>query len=187
MELFQYTRNRNTIVYLDTGSGKTLVALLLLLDKKPELKRLHTVAVFLAPTIPLVMQQGSVLKKMGLGVQTYTGNGRFNQWAACDWQEAKKKHDVLAMTPEVLIHTLAHGYLSLKEDIGLVIFDEVHHGTKDHPYATLMKDFYPVHSAATAPQVLGLTASPHKPSSLQDTFFCQLVTAASRWVPCTVH
>lgn len=44
--------------------------------------------------------------------------------------------------------------------ISLLVFDEAHHCSSDHPYAQIMEDFYHVLEPHQRPKVLGLTASP---------------------------
>jgi hypothetical protein len=46
------------------------------------------------------------------------------------------------------------------QQIGLLVFDEAHHCSKDHPYAQIMEDFYHTAELEQRPKVLGLTASP---------------------------
>ncbi len=45
-------------------------------------------------------------------------------------------------TAEILSHCLHQSYLQM-EQINLLIFDEAHHAKKDHPYARIIKEFYP--------------------------------------------
>lgn len=75
----------------------------------------------------------------------------------------------MVTTPQVLLDALRHGYINLGADISLLIFDEVHHAGKNHPYNAIMKEFYhdlpPRGSLAASenrvrPMILGLTASP---------------------------
>ena len=75
----------------------------------------------------------------------------------------------MVTTPQVLLDALRHGYVNLGADISLLIFDEVHHAGKNHPYNAIMKEFYHVLPARDSPDatencvrpmVLGLTASP---------------------------
>jgi hypothetical protein len=53
-----------------------------------------------------------------------------------------------------------HCGLLQMQAIGLLVFDEAHHCSRDHPYAQIMEDFYHTTEPQHRPQVLGLTASP---------------------------
>ena len=73
----------------------------------------------------------------------------------------------MVSTPQVLLDALRHGYIHLGKHIGLMVFDEAHHATDNHPYNSIMKEFYfdlPSRQYAAGnmfrPMVLGLTASP---------------------------
>lgn len=44
------------------------------------------------------------------------------------------------MTPQVLLDALRHAFLTL-ETVRLMIFDECHRTTGNHPYARIMKVF----------------------------------------------
>lgn len=85
----------------------------------------------------------------------------------------------MVTTPQVLLDALRHGYISLGGDISLVVFDEVHHAGKNHPYNAIMKEFYfhlPARNSETAtpnsvrPMIMGLTASPIFGGSVADAF-----------------
>ncbi|XP_047941505.1 dicer-like protein 4 isoform X2 [Salvia hispanica] len=64
------------------------------------------------------------------------------------------------MTPELMLHYLAHCFIKM-EQIALLIFDECHHaqGDSNHQYAQIMKIFYPV-DLVKCPRIFGMTASP---------------------------
>lgn len=57
-QAFEAALNKNTILYLETGCGKTLVAVLLIksLAKNTRLENDKRLIVFLAPTVILVQQ-----------------------------------------------------------------------------------------------------------------------------------
>ncbi|KAI6684309.1 hypothetical protein NL676_030222 [Syzygium grande] len=76
VEALEKAMKENTIVYLETGSGKTLIAIMLLrsyayLLRKPS----RFIAVFLVPQVVLVSQQAEAIKMhTDLKVQTYCGD-----------------------------------------------------------------------------------------------------------------
>ncbi|KAK5773170.1 hypothetical protein PVK06_049475 [Gossypium arboreum] len=66
------------------------------------------------------------------------------------------------MTPQILLDALWKAFLSL-EMVSLMIIDECHHATGNHPYVKIMKvgnpkEFY--HKLNNKPKIFGMTASP---------------------------
>jgi ERCC4-related helicase len=140
----------NTIVLLPTGSGKTWIA-------ADALIHVGTPAVFFVPTVPLAAQQAAALRDRPNmpRVEEYHG----------DIKTVPRDFDVLVTTPkafEVAQQTLSDGggggavaTLSWGR-FKVVVFDEVHHVLKDHPYRSLALKL--LHSGYH-PRVIGLTAS----------------------------
>jgi ERCC4-related helicase len=131
----------NTIVLLPTGAGKTWIA-------ADALVRIGFPAVFLVPTIPLVSQQASALRsRPGIWlVGEYHGEIRMPQ-----------SFDVLVTTPKAFETAQARGVSSIAWNrFQVVVFDEVHHVIKDHPYRSLALK---LRQSSCAPRVIGLTAS----------------------------
>lgn len=100
------------------------------------------------PTIPLVNQQATAieshLSKLSIG--------QFNGESSLP-----KKFDVLVTTPKAFESAQARGITSLSwQRFNAVIFDEVHHAIKDHPYRHLALK---LNQSSASPRVVGLTAS----------------------------
>ncbi|KAH0777655.1 hypothetical protein KY290_009066 [Solanum tuberosum] len=166
LEALETALKQNTIVYLETGSGKTLIAIMLLrsyayLLRKPS----PYIAVFLVPTVVLVTQQGDALMlHTDLKVGKYWGEMGVDYWDAATWQQQVDDHEVLVMTPAILLAALRHSFLQI-DMIKVIIFDECHNARGKHPYASIMVEFYHhqlTHESAQLPRIFGMTASPIK-------------------------
>ncbi len=131
----------NTLVVLPTGAGKTLIAGDIIL-------RVGVPAVFLVPTVLLVSQQRKALEQWTcLNVQPY-----------CAEMKLPKSFDVLVSTPkafQVAQANPANQYLQWR-NLRCLVFDEVHHVIKNHPYRKLALS---LKATGCTPYVLGLTAS----------------------------
>ncbi|KAI0789681.1 hypothetical protein C8Q75DRAFT_764525 [Abortiporus biennis] len=167
-ELLDESLRRNLIIALDTGSGKTHIAVLRL--KHEAERNPQKVSWFLAPTVALIEQQHNVIQSaVPVSVGLITGSSEPDQWKDSKlWRKLLEKNKIMVTTPQILLDALHHGYVTLSE-IGLLIFDEAHHATAKHPYNVIMKHFYfslpkrspnDAFNAVVRPMILGLTASP---------------------------
>ena len=174
-ELFLQALQRNTLVYLPTGSGKTLIAAMVLnCMKKVNPDKLM---VFLVDRIPLVYQQSDYIKYQvpDLRVEILAGDiGRFPgdkaRWMATVQALLENKIDLLVMTSQILLNLMAEecNVLSMS-DISLIVFDEAHHCLGNHSYNQIMRDFYKKTDDKFKPLVLALTASPAGTDKLETT------------------
>ena len=181
-ELFQRAKNENIIAVLDTGSGKTHIATLLLkhiLDEELASRaqgNQHKMAFFLVSTllayaantnsvqvdsVNLVFQQANVLRcGLDQGVEPICGAMGASLWTKSTWKAYFAKNMVIVCTAEVLSQCLMHSFISMN-NINLLIFDEAHHAKDNHPYARIMKDYYAHEDDhSKRPRVFGMTASP---------------------------
>ena len=162
LALLRRAEKENVIVFLETGSGKTLVAILLInsiLDNPSCLKRK---CIFVVNQILLVNQQGRVLRESTthpVGLFHGHMSGSAESWDKSAWESEYLKYDVMVMTAQIFLDHLRHAYVKLG-DIGLLVFDECHHARKSHPYNLIMREFYFFTAVEERPKVLGLTASP---------------------------
>ncbi|KAA8546198.1 hypothetical protein F0562_003063 [Nyssa sinensis] len=158
-KVFEIAMKRNTIAVLDTGSGKTIIAVMLIKDIARSIQHGYKkLILFLAPTVHLVHQQFEVMKiHTNLEVEEYYGAKGVDDWNAKCWEKEINEHDVLVMTPQILLDALRKAFLSL-EIVCLMIIDECHRATGNHPYTKIMKDFY--HKSRNKPKIFGMTASP---------------------------
>lgn len=141
------------MVVIPTGLGKTIIALMLAVQRLTEIK--DSKVILLAPTKPLVEQHyKSFLKLTNLpdnSLISLTGaiapEKRKNLWTDIK---------VAFMTPQVLQNDLISGLYSIK-DVSLIIFDECHRAVGDYAYCYLAKKYMDIGNNS---QILGLTASP---------------------------
>jgi len=154
-EIFEVSKNKNTLVVLPTGLGKTLIALMLAVHRKtlfPESKIL-----FLAPTKPLVEQHFSYFKKnlpeLFAELQLFTGSIQAEKRKKI-WQTA----EIIFSTPQCIANDLKAGLYSLN-DTSLLIIDEAHRCLKNYDY-TKVVSIYKQQAPAQIQRILGLTASP---------------------------
>jgi Fanconi anemia group M protein len=145
--------DKNVLVVLPTGLGKTLVSALVaayLLENHADMKVL-----VMAPTRPLVAQHRDsfldILKIDEDALITMTGQvpPRLREEI---WEQGK----VFFTTPQIVENDIAKGRLSLG-DFSLVVFDEAHRAVKDYAYTAIAGHYL---EEGAYPIILGLTASP---------------------------
>ncbi|OAE22766.1 hypothetical protein AXG93_2035s1500 [Marchantia polymorpha subsp. ruderalis] len=162
LEVLEQAKVKNTIAFLETGAGKTLIAVLLMQSKYELMRkeRKKMLAVFLVPKVPLVYQQAEVIRdRTGYEVGHYCGEMGQDFWDARRWQREFESKDVLVMTAQILLNILRHSIVRM-EAIHLLILDECHHAVKKHPYSLVMSEFYHITPKNSRPAVFGMTASP---------------------------
>ncbi|KAL4318063.1 hypothetical protein GQ457_18G021210 [Hibiscus cannabinus] len=164
VEALEKALKQNTIAYLETGSGKTLIAIMLLrsyayLIRKPS----PFFAVFLVPQVVLVKQQADAVEMhTDLKVGKYWGDMEVDFWDGAKWKQEIEKYEVLVMTPQILLNNLRHSFFKLNM-IKVLVMDECHHAKRKHPYASIMTEFYHRQLEAgisNLPRIFGMTASP---------------------------
>uniref|UniRef100_A0A0E0D399 Uncharacterized protein n=1 Tax=Oryza meridionalis TaxID=40149 RepID=A0A0E0D399_9ORYZ len=165
LEALERAVRGNTLAFLETGSGKTLIAVMLLRAyahrvRRPDSRRF---AVFLVPTVVLVGQQARVVEQhTDLVVKQFYGDMGVDFWDAATWRSQLEDGEVLVMTPQILLDNLRHSFFRL-QDIALLIFDECHHARGNTPYACIFKEFYhpQLNSSASdpLPRIFGMSAS----------------------------
>lgn len=166
-ELFERAKKENIIAVLDTGSGKTLIAALLMrhiawqeLEDRTKGKR-PRMSFFLVNSVHLVrQQQGMLAQNLPEAPKALYGGGKEDLWKQVEWDKLKSQNKAIVCTAEVLNQCLMHSFVKM-EEINLLIFDEAHHTKKDHPYARIIKDYYLAQNdTSLRPKIFGMTASP---------------------------
>ncbi|XP_026922344.1 endoribonuclease Dicer isoform X2 [Acinonyx jubatus] len=160
VELLEAALDHNTIVCLNTGSGKTFIAVLLTKELSYQIRgdfnRSGKRTVFLVNSANQVAPQVSAVRTHSdLKVGEYSSLEVNAAWTKEKWNQEFTKHQVLVMTCYVALNVLKNGYLSLS-DINLLVFDECHLAILDHPYREIMKL---CENCPSCPRILGLTAS----------------------------
>ncbi|RYC56457.1 hypothetical protein CHU98_g9758 [Xylaria longipes] len=167
-ELFERAKEKNIIAVLDTGTGKTLIAALLLrhvIEKELDDRRAgqeHRLAFFLVDKVALVHQQYRVLEaNLDFPIDSFTGDSGGFILTQEFWNQMRDEKTVIVCTAEILNQCLRYSFIRM-EHVNLLIFDEAHHAKKNHPYARIIKDFYATleNSNHKRPRILGMTASP---------------------------
>ena len=164
LEMLEDSMQRNIVVAMDTGSGKTQVAILRMAAELERCKP-HKKVWFLCPTVALVEQQHSVVSIQLPSYQSLilSGSDGVDKWSTAQiWEDVLLNVHIVVCTPQVLYDALVHGFVLMK-DIALLVFDEAHHCHANHVMNRIMQVFYhPLkdNSAAEIPYILGLTASP---------------------------
>ncbi len=145
--------NKNCLVVIPTGLGKTIIALMLTVQKLTDIP--DSKVIFLAPTKPLVEQHYnsflSLTKINPNELESITGTTQPVKRKIL-WENLR----VAFMTPQVLQNDIISKNYSIK-DVSLIIFDECHRAIGDYAYCFIAKKYI---ESAISPQILGLTASP---------------------------
>src|SRR5262249_16386430 len=146
---------------LNTGSGKTLIAALLMrhiADQEIEDRangKPPRISFFLVNSVLLVHQQSKMLaNNLPTPPQALHGSCKEERWMKSEWDRLKEKNNAIVCTAEVLNQALMHCYIAIAE-INLIIFDEAHNARKGHPYARIIKDYYMAQGSTTLrPKIL---------------------------------
>lgn len=161
--IYENAKNKNSIIYLETGTGKTFISLML---SYYYLRKNDKKVIFLANTVQLVRQQhqqyyadidmikdqmewqfeefdeNQLKKNMKVVVkEVYSHIADDEESRKKFFEESYKKTDILVLTPQIFLNWLRRAYIELSE-FSLIIFDECHHTNEDHPYNQIMTEFY---------------------------------------------
>jgi len=152
-EIYNICKEKNCLVVLPTGIGKTLIALMLTIErliKFPDSKIL-----FLAPTRPLAEQHLNYFKKhlpeLFASMELFTGKTKADKRKKL-WQSA----EIIFSTPQCISNDLKNKLYDLSS-VSLLIEDECHRCIKNYSYTFVARSYK---NQAEHPRILGLTASP---------------------------
>ncbi|KAJ6645555.1 Endoribonuclease Dicer [Pseudolycoriella hygida] len=174
-ELLMKAKEKNSLICLGTGAGKTYVAILLLCEYSHELEPPYDEdgkrTFFLVPTRPLVKQQASEIVNRTRftkdDVGQYTGDLNVDFWSKELWLEHLRAKKILVMTRRIFLNMLNAAIIPLTK-VNLLIFDEAHHAApklkkkgqkKNNDDYNLIMDYIDSKPESEHPRILGLSAS----------------------------
>ncbi|AIF69703.1 DEAD/DEAH box helicase [Palaeococcus pacificus DY20341] len=150
--IFARCKEKNCLVVLPTGLGKTFIAMLI---ADYRLSKYGGKILMLAPTKPLALQHRESFARLfdipEEKINTLTGELSPEKRA-----EVWKKSIIITATPQTIENDLVVGRISL-EDVVLLVFDEAHRAVGSYAYVYIAKEYA---RQAKHPLILGLTASP---------------------------
>ncbi|OHE97620.1 RNase3 domain-containing protein [Colletotrichum orchidophilum] len=162
-EMLAESMRQNIVVAMDTGSGKTQVAVLRI---RAEIERTSSKQIvwFLAPTVSLCNQQFEVLKTQIPEVQIkfLSGDDNVDSWSDQQvWDAVLLNVRIVVSTYQILLDALSHAFVPMSR-LSLIVFDEAHNCVGKSPGAKIMSLFYheEQRKGRPTPHILGLTASP---------------------------
>jgi len=152
-EIYNNCKDKNCLVVLPTGIGKTLIALMLCINRQKTIPA--SKCVFLAPTRPLAEQHLEYFQKHlpELFAQLTLFTGKIH---AKKRKELWDRSDIIFSTPQCISNDLKNNLYDMNE-VSLLIEDECHRCLKNYAY-TYVAEIYK--QQAENPRILGLTASP---------------------------
>ncbi len=152
-EIYENCKNKNCLVVLPTGIGKTLIALMLTINRQKTCP--GTKSLFLAPTRPLAEQHLDYFQKylpeLFAQLTLFTGKIPANKRKQL-WETS----DIIFSTPQCISNDLKNNLYNLNE-VNLLIEDECHRCLKNYAYTYVAQQYK---EQAENPRILGLTASP---------------------------
>lgn len=157
-KIFETCTRKNCLVVLPTGLGKTLVALMLTVERMKKFP--GEKVVFLAPTKPLAEQHLSYfrdnLPELFGSLELFTG-----EVVPEKRQEIWETADIIFSTPQCVANDVSKN-LYVLEEVCLLIEDEAHRCFRNYSYNYLAKKYM---ETSKHPRILGLTASPGSEAS----------------------
>jgi len=142
--------DRNTLVVLPTGLGKTAIALRVVAERL--LAEPTRSVLFLAPTRPLVVQHAREVARALFAPTPLVLTGAVSPARR---GEMLQPPQVVVATPQVVANDLATGEFPLGT-FALLVFDEAHRAVGDYPYVAIAR----ANRDGPKARVLAMTASP---------------------------
>ena len=119
-------------------------------------KLLYTPHFFL---VPLVKQQADYIRdNTSLNVKDFCADNKgIDNWPKDKWYAYFNECNVLVMIHQIFLDLLNRAFIKPRQ-LNLIVFDECHHATKNHPYVQIMKVIKDA-PVEERPRILGLSAS----------------------------
>ncbi len=148
-------QNKNSLVILPTGLGKTIIGILLIARS---LQKYHYGKILiLAPTRPLISQHVASCRKFLMihenAITALTGRNKPDHRILLF-----NTSRIIVSTPQVIKNDLERGRYNLGQ-VSLIIFDEAHRTKGNYSYNFISNEYV---QGCSDPMLLGLTASPGK-------------------------
>ena len=175
-KIFEKAKNQNSIIYVETGRGKTFISIMLMADllEIDLTKNISNIPIknnkkilFLVCDTSLILQQKNSIEE-NLGITVNTIQGKKNKKSKSEYEIFRKLWDsanIFVAIPTILYKLFSVGFLTIFE-VDMIVFDECHHTDSEHPYNKIMNEFYFFYKKKNVqkkfPQIIGLTASPLK-------------------------
>lgn len=172
---------KNILVSAPTASGKTLVAMLAIIQF---LSKNTGKAVYLTPLRALASEKFAEFKKLekidlGRKVRVAISTGDFDSV-----DKESEKADIVVLTNEKMDSLMRHN-VDWIDQVGLVVADEVHLIGDPDRGPTLEIVLTKLKELKSRPQILGLSATITNSDELADWLQCDLVSSEWRPVPLT--
>ena len=178
-KIFDKAKDQNSIIYVETGKGKTFISIMLMAyhlgidlnnisNREIKFDKNKKIIFFVCDTA-LIEQQKKAISSI-LNIEVGTIQGKKSKKSKSDFDLFKKMWDsvtVFVAIPSVIYKMLSSGFLKIF-DISMMVFDECHHTSDEHPYNKIMNEFYFFYkkqmpkASLNYPRIYGLTASPLK-------------------------
>lgn len=179
-QIYEKALNQNSIIYAETGRGKTFISIMLMAhhlgidikkkEENPKIDKNKKIIFFVCNT-SLINQQKNHIKEI-LNVEVGTIQGKKDTKSKSDYEAFLNKwnsFNIFVAIPEIVYKFLSCGFINIFQ-ITMLVFDECHNTTADHPYNKIMNEFYFFYkkekkvdeSKYKFPIIYGLTASPLK-------------------------
>jgi len=171
----------NIIVSAPTASGKTLIAILAMINY---LSKNNGKVIYLSPLRALATEKFSEFKKLesidfGRKIKTLISTGDYESI-----DKGQDKSDILILTNEKMDSIIRHGPDWI-EDIGLVIADEVHLIGDEDRGQTLEVVLTKLKLLDSKPQILALSATITNVDELSNWLDCK--TVENQWRPVPLY
>lgn len=151
--IFANSMNKNTLVVLPTGLGKTIIAIMQVVFYFNKFKGKKKI-LFLGPTKPLVEQQRKSFEDFFTNSDDFTFTTLTGLVSPKKREQIYKNSDFIFSTPQLIENDIVNRIIN-PNDFCSITFDEAHRGTGNYAYCFIAEEF----SKANC-NILALTASP---------------------------